>query len=96
VHDQAGLAGVGQASANALGQFGQQAANNIGQLQMAGGEARASGIMGQANSISGALNSGLNNYMLQRGGWFDRPTGGMAPQTAMALNYTTPGAARFG
>jgi hypothetical protein len=67
---QAGLAGVGQQSANMLGQFGQQSANNIGQLQMAGGEARASGILGQANSLSNSLNSGLNNYLLYRGGAF--------------------------
>jgi hypothetical protein len=92
----AGLAGVGQAAQQQTAALGANMAGNVGNALMAGGEARASGIMGQANSLTGALNSGLNNYMLARGGWFDRPAGGMAPQNMMALNYTSPGASRFG
>lgn len=70
---QAGLAGVGQAAATNLGNFGAQTANNVSNSLMAGGDARASGIIGQANSLSGALNSGLNNYLLYQGGYFGAP-----------------------
>lgn len=66
----AARAGVGQTTANNLATLGQNNANNISGLLQAGGDARASGIMGQANSITGALNSGLNNYLLMRGGYF--------------------------
>lgn len=88
---QAGLAGVGQTAANNLGAFGAQTANNIGQLQMAGGEARASGIMGQANSLGGALNSGLNNYLLYQGGAFGNFGGGGNARGAFAWNYPNGG-----
>lgn len=71
----AGLAGVGQASTNTLGQLGQGYATNIGNTTMAAGNARASGIMGSANSIAGGINSGLNNYLLYQGGWFNKPGG---------------------
>lgn len=76
-NQQAGLAGVGQSSANAVGQFGANASSNIGNALMAGGDARASGIMGSANSLTGALNSGLNSYMLYKGGYFTKPTAGI-------------------
>lgn len=66
----AARAGVGQTTANNLAALGQNSANSIRGLLQAGGDARASGIMGQANSITGALNSGLNNYLLARGGYF--------------------------
>lgn len=68
----AGLAGIGQAAQQQTAALGANMAGNVGNALMAGGEARASGIMGQANSLSNAVNSGLNNYMLYRGGWFDR------------------------
>lgn len=64
------LAGVGQSATNTGVQLGAQTAGNIGNALMAGGDARASGIMGAANSISNAANSGLNNYLLYRGGYF--------------------------
>lgn len=57
-NQQAGLAGVGQSSANALGNFGQSSANAIGQIGMAGGDARASGVAGVTN----ALGQGAANY----------------------------------
>jgi len=73
---QAGLAGVGQNAMQNVNALGQNSANNISGLMQSSGAARASGIMGSANSIGGALNSGLNNYLLQQGGWFNRPAGG--------------------
>jgi hypothetical protein len=66
----AALSGIGQAATNTGVQAGQQSAQNIGNLLSNQGAARASGIMGQANSLSGALNSGLNNYLLYNGGYF--------------------------
>jgi hypothetical protein len=72
---QAGLAGVGQNAVNSTAQFGAQNASNTGNALVAGGDARASGIMGQANSWSNSLNSGLNNYLLYNGGYFNRVGG---------------------
>jgi hypothetical protein len=67
---QSSLAGLGQSAAGSVGQFGANAAGNIGNALMARGEAGAAGRLGAANSIGGAINSGLNNYLMYRGGWF--------------------------
>ena len=56
------LAGVGQTSANVLGQAGQQMASNVGELMTSGAAARASGYVGRANALSSALGQGLNYY----------------------------------
>jgi hypothetical protein len=56
------MAGMGTAANNQTAQAGNQYAANLGNSQMAQGDARASGIMGAANSITGAINSGFNNY----------------------------------
>jgi hypothetical protein len=61
------MAGMGSAATNQNQQAGQTAANNISNGLMAQGDARASGIMGQANSWSNAIGSGINSY-LQYGG----------------------------
>lgn len=60
------LAGVGQTTAQQIGQAGMQAAQNIGELQMNAANARASGYVGQANALTGALNTGLNYYQGQQ------------------------------
>ena len=65
------LAGVGQTSAQAIGQAGQSMTSGIGsalgaygqgasEAIGAGGQARASGYMGQASAIGGGLNQYLN------------------------------------
>lgn len=65
------LAGVGQTSAQAIGQAGESMASNIGnalgaygrgaaEAFGAAGQARASGYMGQANALTGGLNQYLN------------------------------------
>lgn len=70
----AGLAGIGQQSATTLGQEGQAAANNSGNILMTSGQqigndlnnaaaARASGYVGGANAWGGALTGGTNNLM---------------------------------
>ena len=71
-NQQSSLAGVGQATANSLGQLGAQSAANVGNSLMAAGDARASGIMGGANSWSNALNTGVNTYGLYKGGFFKK------------------------
>lgn len=60
------LAGVGQTSAQTLGQAGQTMASNVGEAMQAGAAARASGYVGQANALTGALNTGLNYYQNQQ------------------------------
>lgn len=59
------LAGVGQTSANALGQAGQQMAGNVGEMMTSGAAARASGYVGGANALNSALGQGLNYYQGQ-------------------------------
>lgn len=79
------LAGVGQATAQQIGQAGQNYATNAGEAMMSGAAARASGYMGQANALSGALNTGLNFYQGQQ--MMNR----LQPQQYPGFNYT-PGA----
>jgi hypothetical protein len=66
----ASLAGIGQTAANNQSNAAMNTGNNITNLLGQQGDARASGIMGQANSWGGALNSGLNSWLLNRGGYF--------------------------
>lgn len=53
------LAGVGQTTAQQLGQAGMQMASNVGDAQMSSAAARASGYVGGAN----ALTQGLGTYV---------------------------------
>lgn len=54
------LAGVGQTTSQQLGAAGQTMASNVGQAMGAAGQARASGYMGGANALTGALGSYMN------------------------------------
>lgn len=49
------LMGSGQSAANVMTGAAGQAAQNIGQMQLGAGQARASGYVGQANALAGAL-----------------------------------------
>lgn len=60
------LAGVGQTTAQQVGQSGQTMASNVGEALTSGAAARASGYVGQANALTGALNTGLNYYQNQQ------------------------------
>jgi len=60
------LAGIGQTTAQQLGQSGMNMASNVGDLMTSGAAARASGYVGQANALTGALNTGLNYYQGQQ------------------------------
>lgn len=66
----AALAGVGQAATNQASSAAGQAGANISNLLSQQGQARASGIMGSANSLGNTLNSGLQNWLLYKGGYF--------------------------
>lgn len=59
----AALAGVGQTAATNTASLGAQTAGNVGNALMQGGQARASGYLGQAN----AWGNVLNQYMMWKG-----------------------------
>ena len=54
------LAGVGQTTANQLGQFGQNYATNAGNLMTGGAAAQAAGTVGAANAFTGGLGTYIN------------------------------------
>lgn len=60
-----GIAGTGQTATRDVAQLGSQAAANIGQNQIGAGNARASGYVGQANAIGGAINNVGQYYQLR-------------------------------
>jgi hypothetical protein len=60
------LAGIGQTSTNQLVAGGQNYANAAGEAIGAAGQARASGYMGSANSLSGALGQYMNYNQQQQ------------------------------
>ena len=77
------LAGVGQTTANQLGQYGAANAANIGNLMTGGAAARGAGQVGAANAVTGGLGTYLNytssnnllNALQNRGGGFPSGTG---------------------
>ena len=77
------LAGVGQTTASQLGTQAVNVGANIGQAQQSAAQARASGYLGGANALTGALGTGLNYYQNQQ--WMNR----LFPQAtpASALSY---------
>lgn len=58
------LAGVGQTTAQQLGQSGMNMASNVGEAYQNAANARASGYVGQANALNSAI-SGAGNYYMQ-------------------------------
>jgi hypothetical protein len=60
------LAGVGQTSVAQLGAAGQTMASNVGEAIGAGAQARASGYIGGANALSGALGQYMNYNQQQQ------------------------------
>jgi hypothetical protein len=67
------LAGIGQTATNTGVAAGQNYANQFGANTMAAGDARASGVLNAYSGITNAANTGLNNYLLHRGGYFGFP-----------------------
>jgi hypothetical protein len=81
------LYGAGQtATQQVAGQAGQMGAN-VGNLMMSGGQARASGYLGQANALNQALSQGAGLYGMYSGGYFGSPG---SNQNLMAVNYRGP------
>jgi hypothetical protein len=85
------LYGAGQAAAQQVGQQAGQMGTNVSNLLMQGGQARASGYLGQSNALAQALGQGAMGYGLYRGGYFGSGGGG-APSGAnlQAVNYMGP------
>ena len=54
------LTGMGQSTAQQIGQQGQQMSSNVGDAITSGAAARASGYVGTANALTGGLNTYLN------------------------------------
>jgi hypothetical protein len=86
------LYGAGQtATQQVAGQAGQMGAN-VGNLLMQGGQARASGYLGQSNALAQALGQGAMGYGLYKGGYFGAPggvgVGSVGPYGGSAIPYT--------
>lgn len=60
------LAGIGQTATRDVASMGSQTAQNVAQNQIGAGNARASGYVGQANAITGAINNGVTSYQLNK------------------------------
>jgi len=73
------LGGLGPAAAGEMGGAARSYASGAGQAIQAGGQARASGYLGQANALSQALGQAATGYGLYKGGYFDRVGGGAKP-----------------
>jgi hypothetical protein len=56
------LMGSGQSAANTLTTAAGQLGSNLAENALGAGNARASGYIGQANALTGALNQGVNAY----------------------------------
>lgn len=82
------LAGVGQTTAQQLGQAGMQSAQSIGDTLTSGAAARASGYVGGANALTGALSGATNMYM--QGQMMNRLLPQQAAATPSYSYQTTP------
>lgn len=60
------LAGLGQTTAMGTAAQGNLVAGQVGQNTIAGGAAQGGGKINQANTLTGAIGSGLNNYLAFR------------------------------
>jgi hypothetical protein len=83
------LTGMGQTSVNQLGQAGQQYATNAGEALTSGAAARASGYVGQANALTGALGTGFNFYQNQQ--YMNKFAPQNAPSTGGGGSYGSGG-----
>ena len=62
----ANIAGMGQQSVNTGVQASQQAASNLGQLAVGGGQVQAAGTIGATNALTGGLQNASNMLYLQQ------------------------------
>lgn len=86
------LAGVGQTTASQLGTAASNLGANLGQTYLTSGiqagQARASGYLGGANALTGALNTGLNYYQNQQLMNNLFPSAQAAPISDISVPYT--------
>jgi len=82
------LAGMGQSNAATMAQQAGQYGQNMAQGAAAMGNIRASGYVGQANALTGALGQGLNYYQNQQmmNRYFPQQGGGGAAPLGMPGN----------
>jgi hypothetical protein len=79
----------GAAAARGYGQDVGQTSADVANLISAGGQARASGYIGQANALANALGQAGMGYGLYKGGYFDR-IGGGGGTTTPAADFVRP------
>ena len=60
------MAGAGQVSAGNASSAITNTGNNVADNQIRAGDARASGYINSANAITGAVGSGINNYLMYK------------------------------
>lgn len=84
---RAGLAGVGQTATTATGQFGANAANNIGQAFGNIGQAKASGYAGVNNAVQGTLGNLMSIYSMGGFGGGGYPSFGSGPQGGGSMGF---------
>lgn len=86
-----GMGAYGPAATSEMGGAARGYATGAGQAIQAGGQARASGYIGQANALANALSQGAMGYGLARGGYFGPSSvtpGGT--NNLQAFNYLGP------
>jgi hypothetical protein len=84
----AGIAGVGQTAANTIGQGAMATGANVGNLLVGAGNARASGIINQANAWANTGNQLAMYYGM--GGFGGGSPFGSGGSNAMAMHYGGP------
>ena len=75
-----GLIDVGSRTGSSLGTAGAQNASTTGQFLQNAGNARAAGILGQTNALTGTINQGAQLFGM---GAFNRPQPTAAPATSI-------------
>lgn len=93
------LAGVGQTTAQQIGQSGQQMAGNVGEAGAAAAQARASGYVGSTNALTSALGGVGKMYMANQYLNALRPqsASGVTPTVEPGVGWQDPYAAfRYG
>jgi muramidase (phage lysozyme) len=83
------LMGAGQTGANTLTQAAGQLGSDLGQNALGAGNARASGYMGQANALTSALGTAVNQYTGMYGGNYG-PTNPSLTNSWNAIAAKTP------
>jgi len=97
----AGTAGVGQQSANMLGQLGSNTANQISNTQSNLGNALGANYLTQGNALTGSINQGLNmwnsqnnwNQLMGNGGSYGNQgyTSGLGGSMGAGNYWSNPG-----